>query len=87
MDEVDLVNRLDFHKQAALDEDVEAQGLFAPEPLIFDHHGFLAGTRKTAKFQRLDEAPFVKGRNQTRPFVAMHLDGRGDDGLISPEAF
>jgi len=78
---VDFFDRLDLYKQATLNKDVEAQRLFAFEPLVFDYHGFLAGALKTAKFQLLGEAPFVNRLDQSWPFIAMHLDGRGDDGL------
>jgi hypothetical protein len=77
----DLSNCLGLDQQAVLDEEIEAEGFLFGEVLVGDLDGFLRGMLYAAQGKFLAQAPFVDRFDQPGAFVAMHLDGRANDGL------
>lgn len=81
MDRNHIFHSLCFDEQAALDQNVEPQRLFAGETLVLDNGKPLTDARYAAELQFLDQTPFVDRFNQAGSFLAMHLNRRADDGL------
>jgi hypothetical protein len=44
-------------------------------------YSFLARAREAAQLKFLEKAPLINEFDQTRPFIAMHLDGGANDGF------
>jgi hypothetical protein len=78
------VDRLYFHDQNVVDDEVEAIATFELDPLVLEGDGYLALETKPAQRELMSDALFVRRFQQSGPQVPVHLDASPDDLLRYP---
>jgi hypothetical protein len=74
VDGKDLLRGFHFDENTTLNENVEAERLFAGEAFVLDLHALLADAVELAEFQFLQQAPLVDGLDKSRAFVTVDFD-------------
>src|SRR5438128_1117142 len=73
-----LLHSFGLYQHAAFDQQIETKRLLTREAFVLSDNHLLAYTVHTAQPKFLRQTPLIDGLDQTRTFIAMHLDGRGD---------
>jgi hypothetical protein len=79
MDGQQPVDCLDLHDEGILYDEVEPVAAIERDALITQRHGTLPLDPQPAKLQFVGQAQLVRGFEQPRPEVSMHLNARAED--------